>query len=62
MSIKRLLEQKHTKVLLTCLFFFTSLLLLLLTWLGKIAIGFWGAYALLWLGVLLWQQIRRKTN
>ena len=60
MNIESLLAQKRTKVLLTFLYFITALLLLLLTWMGKIAVGFIGGYALLWLAVLLWRQIRRK--
>jgi hypothetical protein len=60
MSIKSLLAQKRTKVLLTFLYFTIALLLLLLTWMQKIAIGSFAAYVLLWLGVLLWKLLRQK--
>ena len=60
MNIKSLLEQKRTKVILTFLYVFIALLLLLLTLMHKIAIGTFVANCLLGFGVLLWQIVRSK--
>ena len=60
MNIKSLLAQKRTKIILTCLYFATALLLLLLTWMRKIAIGSLVGTCFLMLGHLLWMYLRDK--
>ena len=62
MDIKSLLAQKRIKTLLTCLYFLSALLLLLLTWTHKIAINSFTGYCLFWLGYLLWKHIRSKDT
>lgn len=60
MNVKSLLQQKRTKVILTFLYFIVALLLLLLTWMQKIAIGSFMGYVLFWLGWELWRVLRQK--